>query len=131
MYEFQSLPRLRVAPVIPYSRLRSTTPDFSSVCSEEEVGDEGEEEDGALLVSAHYACAAADVPRTDVLSALVHHLRPSLLPSPCVFRRWLTAAPWIWAWPNPACRRAVCSGAFRWRVFVLARRVASLAWTRN
>ena len=39
--------------------------DSSSVCSEEEVGydDKDEEEDGAQLVSAHYALAAADVPR--------------------------------------------------------------------
>ena len=43
--------------------------------SAEEVGDE-EEEDGARLVSAHYAHAAADVPRTDVLSALMLHLGP-------------------------------------------------------
>ena len=50
--------------------------DSSSVCSEEEVGDENENEDSARLVSAHYARAAADVPRTDVLSALMHHLSP-------------------------------------------------------
>jgi hypothetical protein len=55
--------------------------DSSSVCSEEEVRDEEEEEeDGARLVSAHYARAAADVPRTDVLS----NLTSSLLPSPCL-----------------------------------------------
>ena len=45
----------------------------SSVCSEE---DEEEEEDGLRLVSAHYARAAADVPWTDVLSALMLRSHP-------------------------------------------------------
>jgi hypothetical protein len=44
----------------------------SGVCNEEDK----EEEDGARLVSAHYARAAADVLQTDVLSALMLHLRP-------------------------------------------------------
>ena len=45
--------------------------DSSGVFSEEEVGNEDEDEDGAQLVSAHYARAAADVPWTDALSVLV------------------------------------------------------------
>ena len=44
--------------------------DSSRVCSEEVVGDD-EEEDGARLVSARHAHAAAGVPWTDVLSALM------------------------------------------------------------
>ena len=59
------------------------TPILPVSASEEEVGDE--DEDGAWLVNAHFARAAADVPRTDVLSALVLHLRPPLLPFPCLF----------------------------------------------
>ena len=53
--------------------------DSSTVCSEEEVGDEDDEENGSWLVSTHYARAAADVPRTDVLSALMLHVRPPFL----------------------------------------------------
>jgi hypothetical protein len=48
--------------------------DSSGHRSESEVGNE--EEGGAQLASAHYARAAADVPRTDALSALMLHLRP-------------------------------------------------------
>ena len=52
--------------------------DSSSVFIEEGVGDEDEDEDvdSARLVSAQYARAVADVPRTDVLSALMLHLCP-------------------------------------------------------
>jgi hypothetical protein len=53
--------------------------DSSSVCSQEEVGDEDEDEGGA-----HYTRAAADVPRTDVLFCSHTSLSSSLLPSPCL-----------------------------------------------
>jgi hypothetical protein len=78
------------------SRLRSTTPDSSSVCSEEEVGDEDDEEDGAWRVSAQPTLALLQTFRglTCFLLSMLH-LRPLFLPS-------RTAAPWIRARPNPA-----------------------------
>ena len=57
-------------------------PSSSGDCSKGKVGNDDEELDGAQLV--HYAHAAADVPRTDALSALILQLRHSVLPSPCL-----------------------------------------------
>jgi hypothetical protein len=61
---------------------RSTTP----ILPVSAVGDDDEDEDGARLESAHYAHAAADVPRTDMLSALMLHLRPPF----CLLRVYLS-----------------------------------------
>ena len=59
------------------------TPILPVSASEEELGDD--DEDVARLVSAHFARAAAEVPRTDLLSAVVLHLQHPLLPFLCLF----------------------------------------------
>jgi hypothetical protein len=59
---------------------RSTTP----ILPVSAVGDD--DEDGAWLESVHYAHAAADVPRTDMLSALMLHLHPPF----CLLRVYLS-----------------------------------------
>ena len=66
--------RREISPHDCLQQVEKYDSDFSCVCSEEEVRDE--DGDGARLASTHCARAAADVPRTGVLSTLMLHLCP-------------------------------------------------------
>jgi hypothetical protein len=65
---------------------------------------EEEEEDGAQVTSAHYARAAADVPRTDALSALMLHLTSSVLLSPCLSQMTYTGC--LSCTSQPCCKQS-------------------------